>query len=334
MKKTIVIAEAGVNHNGDIEIAKKLIEVASEAGADYIKFQTFNASKLVTIDAQKADYQIRNTGLLENQMAMLKRLELSYDHHNELLRHAKNCGIKFLSTAFDMDSLNFLGGLGLDLVKIPSGEITNYPYLCAASKLKKPVVLSTGMSTLGDIEAAIKVLENGGLSKENITLLHCTTEYPAPVRDVNLNVIQTLEHAFGVKVGYSDHTIGIEIPIAAVSLGACLIEKHFTLDRFMDGPDHLASLEPLELKQMIDSIRLVEQALGDGIKRVTEREVSNSRVVRKSIVASRNIKRGEFFTMEMLGVKRPGIGLSPMRLHEVVGKVAKQDFSVDQIIEL
>ena len=333
MNKTIVIAEAGVNHNGDLGIAKNLIEVAAGAGADYVKFQTFKAEELVTANANQAKYQKLNTGRDENQYEMLKRLELSYDHYDLLIKHANSCGIKFLSTAFDVNSLNFLQNFRMDMIKIPSGEITNLPYLSAVADFKKPIVMSTGMSSLGDIEAALEVLYKGGVDFKLLTLLHCTTEYPAPVDEVNLRVIGTLQTAFGVKVGYSDHTMGIEVPIAAVAIGASLIEKHFTLYRDMDGPDHKASINPIELKKMVSAIRLIEKALGDGVKRVTPSELSNIIVTRKSIVAKCFIKRGSVFTNENLSIKRPGNGISPMKYEEVLGKVATRDFDVDQLIE-
>lgn len=334
MNKTLVIAEAGVNHNGDIDTAKKLIDVAAESGADYVKFQTFKAEETLTNYALQADYQIRNTGHEETQIAMIRRLELSKDAHIELIAYAKKCGIKFFSTAFDLPSLAFLNELELDMFKIPSGEITNYPYLCTVAGYGKPIILSTGMSTLGDIESALKVLEDHGTDRANITLLHCTTEYPAPLHEVNLNVLATLRQAFGVAVGYSDHTLGIAIPVAAVALGACIIEKHFTLDRAMSGPDHKASLLPDELKAMVASIRQVELALGDGVKRVTESEAKNLAVARKSLVAKVAIKNGECFTKENIGAKRPGNGLSPMRYEEVLGKKARHDFQPDDFIEI
>jgi len=334
MNKVTVIAEAGVNHNGDLNVAKKMIEVAAEAGADYVKFQTFTAEELVTPDAFLASYQKNNSGRGGGQYEMLKRLELKRDDHLTLIRHAEICNIKFLSTAFDLPAIDFLSKLGMDLVKIPSGEITNYPYLCAVSKLNKDIVLSTGMSTLGEVEMALEVLTREGIKLSQITLLHCTTEYPAPLEEVNLKVLETLRTAFGVQVGYSDHTMGIEVPIAAVSLGATLIEKHFTLDRGLSGPDHLASLEPGELKAMICAIRSIEKALGDGIKRVTQSERANIPVARKSLVAKKDIKLGEIFTDENIGVKRPGTGISPMRYLEVIGKVAKKDFYANQIIEI
>ena len=334
MNRTIVIAEAGVNHNGDLGNAKKLIEVAAYAGADYVKFQTFSARDLATQDARQANYQIINTGLEESQYQMLSRLELKREYYCHLIEHSRECGIKFLSTAFDIDSLKFLDGLGLDLVKISSGDITNYPFLCAVSELKKPVVLSTGMASLGEVEAAVNLLIGRGVKPSELTLLHCTTEYPAPPEEVNLRAIETLRIAFGVSVGYSDHTAGIEVPIAAVSLGASLIEKHFTLDCSMQGPDHLASLEPKELVKLVSSIRLIEKTLGDGIKRAMPSEISNIVVARRSIVAKCDIKAGEKFTKENLCMKRPGTGISPMRYEEILGRVAKKDFYTDQQIEI
>ena len=334
MTKTIVIAEAGVNHNGDLNLAKKLIEVAADAGADYVKFQTFSADELVTPFGDKAKYQLKNTEHNETQQEMLSRFQLNHKQHLILMQHAKSCGIKFLSSAFDLDSLYFLDSLGLDFIKIPSGEITNYPYLRLVSKLKKPTIISTGMSTLGDIEAALNVLVSGNFNIEDVTLLHCTTEYPVPPEEVNLRAMETLKNAFGTKVGYSDHTVGIEVSIAAVSLGASLIEKHFTLDRNMSGPDHLASLDPAALREMIGAIRIIEKALGNGRKVVMPSELNNSLVARKSIVAKKNIKIGDVFTEENLCTKRPGNGISPMRYEEVLGKIAKKDFLVNQLIEI
>jgi N,N'-diacetyllegionaminate synthase len=334
MNKTIIIAEAGVNHNGDLDTAKNLIEVAAESGADYVKFQTFKTDELVTPGANQAKYQKLNTGRDENQYEMLKRLELNYDHYEILIRHASSYGIKFISTAFDVGSLNFLQNFGLDMIKIPSGEITNLPYLLAVAEFKKPIVMSTGMSSLGEIEAALEVLYRRGIDFKHLTLLHCTSEYPAPMDEVNLRVMGTLQTAFGVKVGYSDHTMGIEIPIAAVAMGATLIEKHFTLDREMDGPDHKASINPKELKKMVSAIRSIEKALGDGVKRVTPSELRNISVARKSIVAKCFIKKGSVFTNENLSIKRPGTGISPMKYEDVLGKIAIRDFDVDQLIEL
>lgn len=334
MKKTIIIAEAGVNHNGDLEIAKNLIEVAANAGADYVKFQTFSANELVTQNAMKADYQIKNSNIDETQYEMLRRLELKFEDHQLLIDYSKLCGIKFLSTAFDIKSLDFLDSLDVDLFKIPSGEITNYPFLKAVASYKKKIILSTGMSTLADVENAISVLLKFGSCREDITILHCTTEYPAPIDEVNLLVMNTLKVSFGVDVGYSDHTMGIVIPISAVSLGACVIEKHFTLDKGMEGPDHKASLEPEELILMIKSIRLVEKALGNGIKKVTTSELKNINIARKSLIANSKIKKGEIFTAENISVKRPGLGISPMRYDEVIGKVANRDYDFNELIKL
>lgn len=333
MTHTIVIAEAGVNHNGDMNIAKRLIEVAADAGADYVKFQTFTANELVTSEAKQADYQIKNTGIKETQREMIRRLELKREDHSMLIEHAEKCGIKFLSTGFDIASLDFLNTLGTPLFKIPSGEITNSPYLKVVASYKKPIILSTGMSTIGEIENALAILQRHGTDISDITVLHCTTEYPAPISEVNLSVMHTIRKAFGVKVGYSDHTMGIEVPVAAVALGASIIEKHFTLDRTMPGPDHPASLEPDELKQMIASIRNIEKALGDGVKRVTVSEQKNISVARKSLVAACVIKEGEYFTEQNLTVKRPGIGISPMRFEEALTKKANRSFLPDEIIE-
>jgi N,N'-diacetyllegionaminate synthase len=334
MPKTIVIAEAGVNHNGDLDTAKRLIEVAAKAGADYVKFQTFNAKDLVTVDAVRADYQIRNSQVDESQFQMIQRLELKHEHHQALIDYSNYCGIKFLSTAFDIKSLDFLNTLGVDFLKIPSGEISNYLFLKAVASYRKRIILSTGMSSLADIDNAISVLLKFGASRKDLTLLHCTTEYPAPIDEVNLTVINTLRTAFGVEVGYSDHTMGIAIPISAVALGASVIEKHFTLDRSMDGPDHKASLEPNELALMIDSIRLVERALGDGIKKVTPSEFKNINIARKSLVAADIIRKGEPFTSKNIAVKRPGLGISPMRYEEIIGRLAFKDFNKDDLIEI
>ena len=332
--KTIIIAEAGVNHNGSLDIAKQLINVASEAGADYVKFQTFNSKLVVTASANQADYQIKNTEINESQLDMISKLELSHENHYELLKYAKSCNIKFFSTAFDLPSIKFLNELGLDLFKIPSGEITNLPYLRLIGSYGKPIILSTGMSTLGEIEDALRVLEDSGTNRKKITLLHCTTEYPAPLIEVNLKAIHTLRQAFGIDVGYSDHTEGIEISIAAVSLGASIIEKHFTLDRSLPGPDHKASIEPKELKLLISSIRNVELAFGDGIKRVTNSELKNITIARKSLVANANISKGDIFTEYNISVKRPGTGINPMRYDEIIGKCASKNFSFDDLIEL
>lgn len=328
----VVIAEAGVNHNGSIELAKKLIDVASIAGVDYVKFQTFKAEKLVTKSAQKADYQVRNINDGDNsQYAMLKKLELSEQDHFELIDYCEQKGVKFLSTAFDLESLEFLTSL-VDFWKIPSGEITNYPYLREIGKTKKPVVLSTGMATLSEVEDAINTLKKFGTT--NIKLLHCTTEYPAQKNEINLAAMQTMYTEFGLEVGYSDHTIGIEIPVAAVAMGATIIEKHFTLDRTMEGPDHKASLEPMELKQMVEYIRNVEVAIGNGEKRPSKSETKNITIARKSIVAAKSIKKGELFSEENLTTKRPANGISPMQWENVIGKIAKDDFAEEMAIEL
>jgi len=334
MPRTLIIAEAGVNHNGEPETAKRLIEAAAEAGADWVKFQTFSAEKLVTASAGKAGYQKATTEAEENQLDMLKRLELSREMHGQLMVHCQRCGIGFLSTAFDLEGLDFLAGLDLDYFKIPSGEITNLPYLRQVAHYGKPVILSTGMATLGEIEDAIDALHAPGLSRDKITVLHCNTEYPTPMTDVNLRAMLTIREAFKVAVGYSDHTLGIEVPIAAVALGATVIEKHFTLDRNLPGPDHRASLEPAELKAMVRAIRNIEQALGDGIKRPSPSEIRNRPVARKSLVAARPIRKGERFSPDNLTAKRPGTGISPMRWDEVTGKPAPRDFDPDELIEL
>jgi len=332
--RTLVIAEAGVNHNGDLELAKQLINVASEAGADLVKFQTFNASRLVTRTAKKAEYQTQTTDKQESQHEMLRRLELSAEMHIELITHCAARNIKFFSTGFDTDSVDLLVSLGQDHFKIPSGEVTNLPYLRHIGQLGKAVILSTGMATLGEIEAAIDVLEHAGTPRVYITVLHCTSEYPTPMVEVNLRVMQSIHTAFGVAVGYSDHTRGIEAAIAAVAMGASVIEKHFTLDRNLPGPDHKASLEPEELKAMVAAIRNIEIALGDGIKRLAPSEARNKLVVRKSLVASRIIKEGEAFSAENITAKRPGTGICPMRWDEIMGRAAPRDFVADELIEL
>ena len=332
--RTLIIAEAGVNHNGDLYLAKKLIDVAAEAGVDLVKFQTFNANRLVTPTAKKADYQTQTTDSDESQHEMLRRLELTADMHRELIVYCAARNIGFFSTGFDIESVDLLLSLGQDNFKIPSGEITNLPYLRHIGKLGKSVILSTGMATLGDIEAAIAVLEQAGTQRTQITVLHCTTEYPTPMNEVNLRAMQSIHAAFGVAVGYSDHTQGIEVAIAAVAMGASVIEKHFTLDRNLPGPDHKASLEPEELKVMVAAIRNIEVALGDGIKRLTPSEDRNKPVARKSLVASQVIKAGEILTVKNVTIKRPGTGISPMRLDEVMGKTALRDFAVDELIEI
>lgn len=334
LSKVFIIAEAGVNHNGSLDVAKALVDAAAQAGADAVKFQTFKASNLVSKSAQKADYQKKTTGTVETQHAMLERLELNERAHQSIIEHCKNKNILFLSTPFDAESIDMLQSLGMPIYKIPSGEITNLPYLRHVGQFGKEVILSTGMSNLDEIGNALDVLEREGTPRSSITVLHATTEYPCPIEEVNLNAMLTIHKAFGVRVGYSDHTPGIEVPIAAVALGACVIEKHFTLDRSMDGPDHKASLEPDELNAMVKAIRNIEEALGDGIKRPMTSEVKNKLVVRKSLVASREIKAGEFFSAENIGTKRPGTGISPMRWDEVIGKRACRDFLLDELIEL
>ena len=334
--KVLIIAEAGVNHNGSLELAKRLVDEAASAGADLIKFQTFHADKLVSKSARQAEYQCHNMGTSaeDTQYAMLKRLELSREQHEELVAHCRTKGIRFFSTAFDLDSIDYLHSLNLGLWKIPSGEITNYPYLKKIARYGEPVILSTGMCELSDIEAALQVLLANGVRKEQITILHCNTEYPTPMTDVNLKAMLEIGRTFGVKVGYSDHTEGIEVPIAAVALGATVIEKHFTLDKAMEGPDHKASLEPTELRAMIKAIRNIEQALGDGHKVISESERKNITVARKSIVAACLIRKGELLTEQNLTVKRPGNGISPMRWEEVVGTYATRDYQEEEPIEL
>lgn len=332
MSKTIIIAEAGVNHNGDIKLAKRLVDEAKLAGADIIKFQTFISDKVVSKNAEKAEYQKNNLKKEENQLEMVRKLELSFEEFEKIYAYCKEKDIKFMSTAFDFDSIEFLDKIGMDIWKVPSGEITNLPYLIKIANLHKPVILSTGMSSMEEIRKCIQILKENGSGE--ITVLHCTTEYPAPFQDVNLKAMITIKDEFGVKVGYSDHTLGIEVPIAAVALGATVIEKHFTLDRNMEGPDHKSSLEPPELENMVDCIRNVELALGDGIKQPAESEKKNLAIVRKSIVANKNIKAGEVFTKENITVKRPGNGISPMQWFDVLGKVASRDFEEDELIEI
>lgn len=332
--KVVIIAEAGVNHNGDLALAERLVDVASSAGADFVKFQTFSADRLVTRAALKAVYQQETTGSAESQYEMLRRLELGLQAHYHLANYCTSKDIGFLSTAFDEDNLDFLVSLGIPLIKVPSGELTNLSYLRHVARLQKPVVLSTGMATLAEVGDALAALEDAGLARSQVTVLHCTTEYPAAMEDVNLRAMQTIRDAFGVKIGYSDHTLGVEVAIAAVAMGATVIEKHFTLDKTMSGPDHRASLEPDELARMVCSIRNVELAMGDGVKRPSASEQANKAVVRKSLVAARPITKGEVFTSENLVVKRPGIGLSPMRIDEVLGRAAPRDFDSDEMVEL
>ena len=335
-RHTIIIAEAGVNHNGSIDLAKQLVDKAVEAGVDYIKFQTFQASKLVTKAATQAEYQQKNIGKAgDNQYQMLKKLELSSEDHEVLIAYCKRKGIKFFSTAFDFDSIEYLHSLDLGLWKIPSGEVTNYPFLQRVASYNEKTILSTGMCDMADVQAAVCALYKNGLSKENLILMHCNTEYPTPFEDVNLKAMDALRKEFGVEVGYSDHTKGIEVPIAAVALGATVIEKHFTLDRNMEGPDHKASLEPDELKAMVRAIRNIEKAVGgDGTKHVSKSERKNIAIARKSIVAAKEIKKGELLTEENLTVKRPGTGISPMRWEDVIGTKATRDFNEEELIEL
>ena len=335
MKKTLIIAEAGVNHNGDIVKAKALIDKGAEAGVDYVKFQTFKAANLVTKQAKRAAYQDKNTQDNDSQYEMLKKLELSQKDHQELIDYCAQKGVKFLSTGFDFESLEFLAGLGITIAKIPSGEITNLPYLRKVATLFPEVILSTGMANISEIKDAVKVLTDNGVSKDKITVLHCNTEYPTPMEDVNLKAMLHIQRELGVPVGYSDHTLGIEVPIAAVVLGATVIEKHFTLDKTLPGPDHKASLEPDELKAMVTAIRNIEKAVGgSGLKKVSASEAKNKPIARKSIVASKFIRKGDLLTEENITVKRPGTGISPMQWDEVVGKTAKKDFEEDDLIEI
>lgn len=333
--QVLIIAEAGVNHNGNIDKAKMLIDAAAEAGVDYVKFQTFKADKMVTKSASRAEYQESNTGDKDSQYEMLRKLEISEEMHLELIQYCESKNIKFLSTAFDLESLSFLKSLGLKLAKIPSGEITNLPYLRAMAKLFPEIILSTGMANMHEIKAAFEVLIENGTKKENITILHCNTEYPTPMEDVNLKAMLDIQNQLNTKVGYSDHTLGIEVPIAAVSLGAQVIEKHFTLDRNLPGPDHRASLEPSELKAMVTAIRNIEKAIsGSGLKEPSPSESKNKSIARKSIIASKYIKKGEVFTEDNLTIKRPGTGINPMRWDEVLGQKAMKGFDEDDLIEL
>jgi N,N'-diacetyllegionaminate synthase len=327
-----VIAEAGVNHNGNLDLAKKLVVSAKESGANAVKFQTFKTSEIVSKSAKKAKYQRKQNDNTETQYDMLKKLELTYDDFLELRNYCKKVDIEFMSTAFDFDSIDFLKSLNMNTWKIPSGEITNLPYLIKIANLNKPVILSTGMSTMEDIKSAIKALKDNGSGE--LTVLHCTTDYPTSFKDVNLKAMNTINKEFDVKIGYSDHTKGIEVSIAAVALGATVIEKHFTLDRNMEGPDHKASLEPNELKSMVDSIRHIEMTLGNGIKQPTESEKKNMVFARKSIIARKDIRKGELFGEDNLAVKRPGNGISPMKWFDVIGKVSPRDFKEDELIEL
>jgi len=332
VSKVFIIAEAGVNHNGSIELAKKLIDVAAEAGVDAVKFQTFKAENLVSKKAQKAEYQKETTDSEESQFDMIKKLELDVDTHKELIAYCTEKDILFLSTPFDHDSIDLLNTLELEIFKIPSGEITNLPYLRKIGSLNKQVILSTGMANLGEIEGAINLLIAEGTNKKNITVLHANTMYPTPMEDVNLKAMQTIGQAFDINYGYSDHTLGIEVDIAAVAMGATVIEKHFTLDKAMEGPDHKASLAPNELIAMVKSIRNIELALGSPIKQPSKSEQPNMAVARKSIIAKRAIKKGELLSEESITIKRPGTGISPMRWDEVIGQLAQKDYLADDII--
>lgn len=326
----IIIAEACVNHNGSLEIAKKMIDCAVEAGVDYFKFQSFTADTLVCKSAEKAEYQKETTTEAETHYGMIKKLELNEDTQKEIIKYCEEKKIKCFSTPFDLSSVDLLHKLGMTIYKIPSGEITNLPYLEKIGKLKQTVILSTGMCTLGEVEKAVAILNEQGT--EDITLLHCTTEYPAPYEDVNLNAMLTMKQAFGLPIGYSDHTKGIEVSVAAVAMGATVIEKHFTLDKTMEGPDHKASLNPEELKQLVKSVRHVEQSLGDGRKIVSKSEAKNMSIARKSIVTSRKIQQGDVFTEGNLTVKRPGTGISPMKWYEILGTVATKDYEEDEVL--
>ena len=332
-KSVFIIAEAGVNHNGSIDLAKKLIDSAVIAGADAVKFQTFKAKNLVSKNAQKAEYQKQNMGDGDDsQFNMLKKLELDLDTHHELISYCKKKNIMFLSTPFDHDSIDLLNDLGLEIFKIPSGEITNLPYLRHIGSLNKKVILSTGMANIGEIEDALDVLSSAGTTKENITVLHANTMYPTPMEDVNLKAMVTIGNTFDIDYGYSDHTLGIEVDIAAVAMGAICIEKHFTLDKNMEGPDHKASLEPNELKAMVNGIRNIEVALGSSVKKPSPSEMPNIKIARKSIVAKQDIKKGELLTQDNLAIKRPSSGINPMRWDEIVGTIATKDYQEEELI--
>lgn len=332
MKKVFIIAEAGVNHNGDLSKAKQLVDVAKEAKVDAIKFQSFKTEQLVCKHAPKADYQIEQTGSLESQFDMIKRLELTVEMHKELIAYCKQKEIMFLSAPFDIESIDLLHDLGLDTFKVPSGELTNLPYIRKIAQMNKKMIISTGMATLEEIEACLNVVRS--YSSKAPILLHCNTEYPTPMEDVHLRAMLTLKERFKCEVGYSDHTLGIEVPIAAVALGATVIEKHITLDKTMEGPDHKASLEPDELKQMVSAIRHIEKALGSLDKKPSPSEMKNKKIARKSIVALKAISKGEKYTEENLTVKRPGTGISPMRWDEVIGKVADRNYVEDELIQI
>lgn len=334
MTRTLVIAEAGVNHNGDLALARRLVDAAADAGADIVKFQTFKANRVATRAAGKAEYQDRTTGSGESQQEMLRRLELTRPMHEDLITHARERNIEFLSTAFDLESVDLLAELGMARYKIPSGEITNVPFLRHVAKLAKPLILSTGMASLGEVESAVETLEACGVMRDQLTVLHCNTEYPTLMRDVNLRAMLTMGQALGVAVGYSDHTLGAEVSVSAVALGATVIEKHITLDRSLPGPDQEASLEPRDFKAMVEAIRNIEIALGDGVKRASASELKNRSVVRRSIVAARGIRAGELFSEGNLTTKRPGTGISPTRWDDVLGREARRDFLADELIEL
>ena len=332
---TLVIAEAGVNHNGSLELAKELVTTAAKTGVDFVKFQTFSAKDMVCVSAPKAEYQKKTTDVRQTQFDMLSKLQLTRDDHKALLEECKIQGVGFLSTAFDFKSFDLLTDLGcIDFIKISSGDLTNLPFIRYVSKYGRPLLLSTGMATLGEIEDAIEIIEEAGTPRHLITVMHCSTAYPTSMEDVNLHAMQNIKAALGVQVGYSDHTSGIEVPIAAVALGATVIEKHFTLNRNLDGPDHSASLEPIELRAMVDGIRKIERALGDGIKRPTIEELKNKTVARKSIVASCTIKANDVFTEDNITTKRPGTGLSPMLWDQLIGRKATRDFLVDELIAI
>ena len=327
-----IIAEAGVNHNGSIQIAKQLIDVAVDSGADAIKFQTFKTENLVSKNAQKADYQKETTNASESQFDMIKKLELDVGAHRELIAYCQEKNIMFLSTPFDHDSIHMLNDLGLQIFKIPSGEITNLPYLKRIGLLEKQLILSTGMSNLQEVEDALNILIDAGTPKENITVMHANTMYPTPMEDVNLNAMLTIRKEFGIGIGYSDHTLGIEVDIAAVAMGASCVEKHFTLDKTMEGPDHKASLEPNELKAMVGAIRNIEKALGSCEKKVSSSESDNINIVRKSIVASQMIKKGDLLTDKNITTKRPGNGINPMKWDNIIGSIAAKDYEMDDLI--
>ena len=329
--KTLIIAEAGVNHNGNFDLAKKLIDKAVEGGADIVKFQTCKAENVISRYADKAEYQKVTTGEADSQLEMVRKLMLTYEEYGKLKEYCDEKGIEFLSTAFDLPSVDYLHSIGMRRWKIPSGEITNLPLLIKIAKLHEPIIMSTGMSELSEVSDAVKVLKDNGAA--DITLLHCTTEYPAPYEDVNLKAMETMREAFDLPVGYSDHTKGLEIPVAAVAMGACVIEKHFTLDRNMEGPDHKASIEPDELKSMVDQIRHVEVAIGNGEKKVSASELKNQDIARKSIIAKMAIKAGDVFTEDNITTKRPGSGINPMRWFDLLGRTAKHDYEEDYLIE-